>query len=124
LRVHDRHRTITRRLTSIAKTHQAARFDGPPASTHHIVVGETLKGIRRTIGTAQHGKDPLLSVDIRRIVRMSRKDLLVLRGRALTLVCFCSGVKRVKPQTGTYISNNLMWLLDSISVIPRFFSLT
>ena len=33
-----------------------------------MVVGETLKGIRRTIGTAQKGKDPLLTADIRKIV--------------------------------------------------------
>jgi len=48
--------TITRRLTSITKAHQASGFSSSPASTHHFVVGETLKGIRRTIGTAQHEK--------------------------------------------------------------------
>ncbi len=57
--------TIARRLTSITKAHQAAGFTDSPATTRHFVVGETLKGIRRTIGTAQHGKDPLLAADIR-----------------------------------------------------------
>ena len=37
--------TITRRLTSITKAHQAAGFADSPASTRHMVVGETLKGI-------------------------------------------------------------------------------
>jgi hypothetical protein len=55
--------TITRRLTSITKAHQAAGFTNSPATTRHFVVGETLKGIRRTIGTAQHGKDPLELAD-------------------------------------------------------------
>ena len=86
--------TITRRLTSITKAHQASGLTSSPASTHHFCVGETLKGIRRTIGTAQHGKAPLLSEDIRRIVRMSRKDLLGLRDRALTLIGFAGAFRR------------------------------
>jgi len=60
--------TINRRLTSITKAHQAAGFEESPSSSHHFVVSETLKGIRRSIGTAQEGKAPLLTSDIRRIV--------------------------------------------------------
>jgi integrase len=86
--------TIARRLTSITKAHQAAGFTDSPATTRHFVVGETLKGIRRTIGTAQHGKDPLLSADIRRIVAARREDLLGLRDSALVLVGFAGGFRR------------------------------
>ena len=86
--------TITRRLTSITKAHQAAGYTDSPATTRHFVVGETLKGIRRTIGTAQHGKAPLLSTDIRRIVAARREDLLGLRDSALVLVGFAGGFRR------------------------------
>jgi site-specific recombinase XerD len=86
--------TITRSLTSITKAHQAAGFTNSPATTRHFVVGETLKGIRRTIGTAQHGKDPLLFADIRRIVAARRQDLLGLRDSALVLVGFAGGFRR------------------------------
>jgi len=86
--------TITRRLTSITKAHQAAGFTNSPSTTRHFVVGETLKGIRRTIGAAQHGKDPLLSADIRRIVAARREDLLGLRDSALVLVGFAGGFRR------------------------------
>jgi integrase len=86
--------TIARRLTSITKAHQAAGFNDSPAMTRHFVVGETLKGVRRTIGTAQHGKDPLLSADIRRIVAARREDLLGLRDAALVLVGFAGGFRR------------------------------
>ncbi len=55
--------TITRRLTSIAKAHSAANHPNP-ATTGHAVVSETLKGIRRTLGTAQPGKTPLLTADL------------------------------------------------------------
>ena len=86
--------TIARRLTSITKAHQAAGFTGSPATTRHFVVGETLKGIRRTIGTAQRGKAPLLSADVRRIVAARREDLLGLRDAALVLVGFAGGFRR------------------------------
>ena len=94
LYIADRASTIARRLTSITKAHQAAGLSDSPATTRHFVVGETLKGIRRTIGTAQHGKAPLLSVDIRRIVAVRREDLLGLRDAALVLVGFAGGFRR------------------------------
>ena len=50
--------------------------------------------IRRTFGTAQHGKAPLLSTDIRRIVAARREDLLGLRDSALVLVGFAGGFRR------------------------------
>jgi hypothetical protein len=85
---------ITRPPTAITKAHQAGGFAESPATTRHFVVGETLKGIRRTIGTAQKGKDPLLSADIRRIVAARRGDLLGLRDCALTLAGFAGGYRR------------------------------
>jgi site-specific recombinase XerD len=86
--------TITRRLASITKAHQAAGFTNSPATPRHFVVGETLKGIRRTIGTAQHGKDPLLSADIRRIVAARREGLIGLRDSAIVLVGFAGEFRR------------------------------
>jgi hypothetical protein len=65
--------TITRRLTSITKAHQAAGFTNSPATTRHFVVGETLKGIRRTIGTAQHGKDALSQLTSTELSRRGAK---------------------------------------------------
>ncbi len=86
--------TITRRLTSITKAHEAAGFEASPASSHHFVVSETLKGIRRMIGTAQQGKAPLLTTDIRRIVAACPETLSGLRDRALVLVGFAGTFRR------------------------------
>ncbi|MGA8742255.1 MAG: site-specific integrase [Terracidiphilus sp.] len=86
--------TITRRLTSITKAHQAAGHKESPASTHQFVVGETLKGIRRALGTRQNGKAPLLSEDIRRIVASSPDRLLGLRDTALVLMGFAGAFRR------------------------------
>ena len=86
--------TITRRLTSITKAHQAAGFEASPSSSHHFVVSETLKGIRRSIGTAQEGKAPLLTADIRRIVASCPETLSGLRDRALVLIGFAGAFRR------------------------------
>ena len=109
--------TIARRLTSITKAHQAAGFKDSPATTRHFVVGETLKGIRRTIGTAQHGKAPLLSADIRRIIAARCEDLLGLRDSALILVGFAGGFRRSE-LAGIHICD-LKFSADGVVVTVR-----
>ena len=86
--------TITHRLTSITKAHQAAGLKESPASTRHFIVGETLKGIRRVLGTHQQGKDPLLADDIRRIVGAAPDSVLGVRDTALVLVGFAAAFRR------------------------------
>jgi integrase len=86
--------TITRRLTAITKAHQAFGCTDSPASSHHFVVSETLKGIRRAIGTAQQGKDALLTSDIRKMVEHCPHGLRGLRDRALLLVGFAGAFRR------------------------------
>ena len=86
--------TIARRLASITNAHQAAGFENSPASTEHFVVGEVLKGARRTLGVAQKCKDPLLLNDIRRLLAACPKNLLGLRDRALILTGFAGAFRR------------------------------
>lgn len=86
--------TITRRLTAITKAHFAAGYPSSPATTKHFIVGETMKGIRRVVGTAQHGKDPLLTSDIRNVVSHCPKNLLGLRDRALLLIGYSGASRR------------------------------
>jgi site-specific recombinase XerD len=85
--------SLERKLTSITKAHQAAGFS-TPASMEHAVVSETMKGIRRTLGTAQPGKEPLLTADILKMLDSLDKGLLGLRDRALLLVGFAGGFRR------------------------------
>ena len=65
-----------------------------PASMQHAVVSETLKGIRRTLGTAQPAKEPLLTADIRQMLDALGDGLLGSRDRALLLVGFAGGFRR------------------------------
>lgn len=86
--------TIARRLAAITKAHQAAGYVDSPASAKHFVVGEVLKGARRTLGVAQKCKDALLADDIRRIVAACPASRLGQRDRALVLVGFAGAFRR------------------------------
>ncbi len=85
--------TLTRRLTSIAKAHSAAGHPSP-ASLQHAVVAETLQGIRRTLGTAQPGKTPLLTADLVQVLAHLPPGLSGLRDRALLLTGYTGGLRR------------------------------
>jgi site-specific recombinase XerD len=87
--------TIRRRMAAITNAHKEAGFANSPASPRqHYVVREILAGIKRTLGTAQHGVDPLLAGDIRQIVAATPDNLLGLRDRALILVGFSGAFRR------------------------------
>ena len=85
--------TLARRLTSIAKVHEAANHPSP-ASVRHPAVGETLKGIRRVHGVAQAGKAPLVTADLQKVVAHTGERLLELRDRALLLLGYCGALRR------------------------------
>lgn len=86
--------TIARRLASISKAHQAAGYPDSPAARHHFVIGEILKGVRRSLGVTQKGKDPLLIADIRKMIDALPCGLTGLRDGALLLVGFAGGFRR------------------------------
>lgn len=83
--------TISRRLSSISQAHQAA---GHPSPTTDHLVRSTWAGIRRTLGTAQKGKAPVLTADLRRMVEGLGDDLRGRRDRALLLVGFAGAFRR------------------------------
>ena len=74
-------------------THQAAGHPSP-ASTQHACVSEILKGIKRTVGTAQPGKEPLFAAEIRKMVDTLPPNLQGARDRALLVLGFAGGFRR------------------------------
>lgn len=84
--------SLARALSALAHVHHRAAY--VPSPTHHPLVRATFKGIRRTIGTAQTMKDPLLSPEIRRMVAACPDDLAGLRNKALVLVSFAGACRR------------------------------
>jgi site-specific recombinase XerD len=85
--------TLSRRLTSINKVHRAAGYPAP-ALLDNLVVGETLKGIRRVHGTEQRAKSPLFTDDLRRMVAALPVGLIGLRDRAILLLGFAGAFRR------------------------------
>jgi integrase len=85
--------TLRRRLTVISRAHQAAGHPSP-ASMQQPLVSETLKGIRRTVGTAERTKRPLYTEQLRAMIRARPDSLQGIRDRALLLVGFAGGLRR------------------------------
>jgi site-specific recombinase XerD len=85
--------SLARRLTTINRAHQAAGQPSP-ATMQNAIVSEVWKGIKRTKGTAQHGKKPFLTPDLRRIIAGLPADLRGQRDRTLLLAGFAGGFRR------------------------------
>jgi len=83
--------SIQRRLNAIAEAHKAAGLDSP---THNAVVKNTLKGIRRTLGTAQSRKAAALTDEIRTMLEKTDDGTIGARDRALILLGFAGAFRR------------------------------
>jgi len=83
--------TIQRRLNAIAEAHKATGLDSP---TSVGMVRNTLKGIRRVLGTAARPKAPTLTDDIRAMVDATDAGLIGARDRALVLLGFAGAFRR------------------------------
>jgi site-specific recombinase XerD len=83
--------SIQRRLSAIAEAHKAMGLDPP---THTPMVANTMKGIRRTKGTAPVQKAPALTDDIRAMIDASDAGMIGARDRALILLGFAGAFRR------------------------------
>src|SRR5689334_8963574 len=83
--------TITRRLTAISQAHQLAGHSTP---TRDERIRTVLKGIKRRLGTAQHGKAPATIEVVRILLQQLRPGILGTRDRALILLGFAGGFRR------------------------------
>lgn len=83
--------SIQRRLNAISEAHKAASLDSP---THSALVRNTMKGIRRTLGTAPAQKTAALTDDIRAMVDACDAGLIGLRDRAMVLLGFAGAFRR------------------------------
>ena len=83
--------TITRRISAISQAHQIAGMETPTGSAKVRLV---MAGIRRTKGTAQKGKTPILVDDLRRMLAGLPGNLLGVRDRVLLLIGFCGAFRR------------------------------
>ena len=89
----DNHKvsTLERRIASISQAHQAAGYQTP---TIDMQVRALMQGVRRTIGTAQKAKSPVLTRDIKDMIDTLPDNLLGIRDRALLLIGFAGAFRR------------------------------
>ena len=83
--------SIQRRINAIAEAHKAMELESP---THSTTVRNTLKGIRRALGTASGQKTAALTDDIRAMVEASDTGLIGARDRAVILLGFAGAFRR------------------------------
>ncbi len=83
--------SIQRRLNAIAEAHKAAGLD---SSTSAGMVKNTMKGIRRTLGTATVQKSAALTDDIKAMLDATDAGLIGVRDRALILLGFAGAFRR------------------------------
>jgi integrase len=84
--------TLEHHLSAISKAHKAAGFPSP--TEDNVLIAETLKGIKRTHGTAANQKTPVLVEDLRVMLRLLPNNLQGTRDRALLLVGFAGAFRR------------------------------
>jgi integrase len=83
--------SIQRQLNAIAEAHKAVGLEPP---THYPMVTNTMKGIRRTKGTAPEQKTPTLTDDIRAMVNATDTGIIGVRDRAMVLLGFAGAFRR------------------------------
>ena len=86
---------LKRRLASISVKHKAK---GHYIDTKHPIIMENLMGIKRTNGSNQKGKKPLLINDLKLIIKAidqsKEKDNRKIRDKAILLIGFSGGFRR------------------------------
>jgi site-specific recombinase XerD len=87
--------TLKRRLASISIIH---RTKGHYIDTKHPIIVENLMGIKRTNGSNQKGKKPLLINDLKLLIKAidesNEKNNRKIRDKALVLIGFSGGFRR------------------------------
>jgi len=103
--------TLQRRLTAIAQAHKAADLDSPTADR---AVRRVMTGIRRQKGTAQVGKTPAITREIRAMVEHLPPTLRGQRDRALLLLGFAGAFRR--SEIVSLDVGDLAWSDDGLTV--------
>ena len=92
---YSKYSTLKRRLASISILHKAK---GHYIDVKHPIIMENLMGIKRTLGSNQKGKKPLLINDLKIIIKAidqsKEKEKRKIRDKAILLIGFSGGFRR------------------------------
>ena len=81
--------TLKRRIASISVLH---KLKGYYLDTKHPIIMENLHGIKRTLGSRQKAKKPILINDLKSIIKVIDENKI--RDKALILIGFSGGFRR------------------------------
>tara|TARA_A100001035_G_scaffold258937_1_gene236004 strand:+ start:337 stop:1251 length:915 start_codon:yes stop_codon:yes gene_type:complete len=88
----SKYSTLKRRIASISVIH---KLKGHYLDTKHPIIMENLHGIKRTLGSRQKAKKPLLINDLKLIIKaIDQEKKENLRDKALILIGFAGGFRR------------------------------
>ena len=92
---YSKYSTLKRRLASISIIHKTK---GHYIDTKHPIIVENLMGIKRTNGSNQKGKKPLLINDLKLLIKAidksKEKNIRKIRDKAIVLIGFSGGFRR------------------------------
>ena len=92
---YSKYSTLKRRLASISIIHKTK---GHYIDTKHPIIAENLMGIKRTNGSNQKGKKPILINDLKLLIKAidesKEKNIRKIRDKALVLIGFSGGFRR------------------------------
>jgi len=106
--------SIQRRLNAITEAHKAMGVDSPTTAG---IVRATLKGIRRTLGTAASQKAPALTRDMRAMIEVADAGVIGIRDRALILLGFAGAFRRSE-LVGLEVAD-CIWCSDGLTITSR-----
>ena len=110
--------TLKRRLASISILH---KMKGHYIDTKHPIIMENLMGIKRTNGSNQKGKKPLLINDLKLLIeaihQSKEKDNRKIRDKALVLIGFSGGFRRSELVDIEY--EDIEFLLEGVKIFVK-----
>ena len=110
--------TLKRRLASISILH---KMKGHYIDTKHPIIMENLMGIKRTIGSHQKGKKPLLINDLKSLIeaihQSKEKDIRKIRDKALVLIGFSGGFRRSELVNIEY--EDIEFVLEGVKIFVK-----
>ena len=83
--------TVTRRVSAITEAHKRNGYESPCSEW---IVKNTMKRLRRELGTPARGKNPILVSDLKEMVAHCPPTLSGIRDRAVLLFCFAGAFRR------------------------------
>ena len=115
---YSKYSTLKRRLASISILHKTK---GHYIDTKHPIIMENLMGIKRTNGSNQKGKKPLLINDLKALIQAIHqsveKDSRKSRDKAIVLIGFSGGFRRSELVSIEY--EDLEFVLEGVKIFVK-----